>query len=388
MPTGKTIFAQLMDLIPSHRFKACVERYQGNKGTRRLSCWEQFLAMVFAQLTNRRSLRDLEVCLQALGAQRYRMGFRHPVARSTLAEANETRDFHIWQDLLDDLIEVTRPLYTGDTLGLEQVSELYALDCTVVDLCLSLFAWAQHRKNKSAVKIHTLLDVAASIPVFVQVTSGHVHEVAILDELVMVPGSFLVMDKGYTDFARLYRLAQIPVYFVLRAKRNLQYRRLRSRPVDRTTGLRSDQTIILTGTKTQRLYPRSLRRVHYQDFETGADLVFLTNSFQIPALTVAQLYRHRWQVEIFFKWIKQHLHIQAFYGTTPNAVKTQIFIAMTAFVLVARAQKLLELPHSPYLILQVLSLNLDKKVPLNQLLTKELFQLDTCTDPNQLCLFD
>jgi len=388
MSVGKTVFAQLMDLIPTHRFKACLERYDGNKGARRLSCWEQFLAMAFAQLTNRRSLRDIEVCLQAYGSQRYRMGFRHPVARSTLAEANETRDFRIWQDLAKDLIELTRPLYAGDKLGLEQVNELYALDCTVVDLCLSLFAWAQHRKHKSAVKIHTLLDVAAGIPAFVDVTPGHIHEVAILDQLHLAPGSFLVMDKGYTDFARLYRLTQVPVYFVLRAKRNLRYRRLRSRPVDRSTGLLSDQMIILTSPKTKTLYPRPLRRVRYRDFETGADLVFLTNNCQIPALTVAQIYRYRGKVETFFKWIKQHLHIQAFYGTSPNAVKTQIFIAIAVFVLVARAQKLLDLRPSLYIILQVLSLNLDKKVPLNQLLTKELFQLDNYADPNQLCLFD
>jgi len=388
MPAEKTVFAQLMDLLPRYRFQVCVERYQGNKGARRLSCWEQLLALIFAQLTGRRSLRDIEVCLKALGAQRYRLGFRYPVARSTLAEANEVRDFRIWEDLLKVLIELTRPLYAGDPLGLDQVEELYALDCTVVDLCLSLFAWAQHRKRKSAVKIHTLLEVAAAIPVFVQVTPGHVHEVAILDELAMAPGAFLVMDKGYTDFDRLHRLAQIPVYFVIRAKRNLRYRRLGSRPVDRATGVISDQMITLTSPQTHRFYPEPLRRVHYRDFETGADLVFLTNNRQIPALTVAQIYRHRWKVETFFKWIKQHLHIQAFYGTSPNAVKTQIFTAMVAYMLVARAKKLLDLRPSLYTILQVLSLNLDKKVPINQLFTEELLQLDDSAAPNQLCLFD
>lgn len=388
MPFGRTIFVQLMDLIPVHRFRRLVQHYRADKGIRRLSTWAQFQALAFAQLTGRDSLRAIEIGLDSFGRSLYHLGFRHPVARSTLAEANERRDFRLWQDLTYELIALTRPLYAGDSLGLEQIQELYALDCTVVDLCLTLFPWAQHRQHKSAVRIHTLLDLTSSIPTFIRVTPGHQHEIAMLDHIVMEPGAFLVMDKGYMDFARLYRLAAAAVYFVLRAKRNQDFKRLASRPVDKTTGLRSDQDILLRGPKTSGRYPQPLRRVHYWAPDTGQDLVFLTNNFEIPALSVAQAYRQRWGVELFFKWIKQHLQIKSFYGTSPNAVKTQVYIAIAVYVLVARLKKLLNLDRSPYTILQMLSLHLGDKVPLDQLLRNSNFQIDDSIASKQLFLFD
>jgi hypothetical protein len=388
MHSGRPVFAQLMELVPLHRFRQLVEIYQADKRIRTLSAWTQFQALIFAQLTSRASLRSIEVGLASYGHALYHMGFRHPVARSTLAEANERRDYHLWQDLCYELIARTRPLYAGDQVLPDLEGSLYALDCTVVDLCLKLFAWAQHRKHKSAVRIHTLLDLAGAIPTFVEVTPGHQHEVAILDQIVFEPGAYLVMDKGYTDFARLYRLSLVPVYFVIRAKRGLAYKRGVSQPVDKTTGLRSDMSIRLIGPKTAGLYPQPLRRVHYGDPDTGKDLVFLTNNFQLPALTITQLYRERWAVELFFKWIKQHLHIQAFYGTSPNAVKTQVYTGIAAYLLVAQVKKLLRQTHSPYILLQMIGLHLDEKVPLEQLLTRLNFQLDDCPVSNQLVLFD
>jgi hypothetical protein len=374
--------------VPMYRFRQLVESYQADKRVRTLSAWSQFQALVFAQLTGRASLRAIEVGLASYGRGLYHMGFRHAVARSTLAEANERRDYHLWQDLCYELIARTRPLYAGDRVLPDLEGSLYALDCTVVDLCLKLFAWAQHRKHKSAVRIHTLLDLAGSIPTFVEVTPGHQHEIAILDQIALEPGAYLVMDKGYTDFARLYRLTLVPVYFVIRAKRGLAYKRGTRRPVDKTTGLRSDVTIRLIGPKTARQYPQPLRRVHYWDPATGKDLVFLTNNFRLPGLTVAQIYRERWAVELFFKWIKQHLHLQTFYGTSPNAVKTQVYTGIAAYLLVAQVKKLLNQPHSPYILLQMLGLHLDEKVPLEQLLTRLNFQIDDHQVSNQLVLFD
>jgi hypothetical protein len=388
MNCGRTIFAQLMELVPGHRLRQHVQQYGADKGVRKLSCKAQFQALAFAQLTGRDSLRAVEIVLDSFGRGLYHLGFPHRVARSTLAQANEQRDYRLWRDLAYDLIARTRSLYAGEDAGLDLDGALYALDCTVVDLCLSLFPWAQHRRHKSAVRIHTLLDLVGAIPTFVEVTPGHQHEVAILDQIALEPGAYWVMDKGYLDFARLYRLAQAAVYFVLRAKQNQRFRRLHSRPVDKARGLCSDQTIALISPKTSRLYPQPLRRVHYRYQESLADLVFLTNNFQLPALTVAQVYEQRWRVELFFKWIKQHLRIKAFYGTSPNAVKTQIDIAVAVYTLVVALKKMLKLSQTPYTLLQMLSLHLGDKVPLNQLLTNSGFQLDDEINSKQMILFN
>lgn len=388
MHSGRTVLSQFMDRIPSHRWNQLVECYQADRRVRTLSSRTHLQALIFAQLTGRPSLRAIEVGLQSYGRELYHLGFRQPVARSTLAEANERRDFRLWRDLAYELIDRTRPLYAGDAALPDLDGALYALDCTVVDLCLTLFPWAQHRKHKSAVRIHTLLDLAGSIPTFVEVTPGSQHEVAMLDQIALEPGSFLVMDKGYTDFARLYSLAQAAVYFVLRAKRNLRFHVRQRWPVDKSLGLRSDHCIVLDTPLTAQQYPQPLRRVHYWDLETGKDLVFLTNNFRIPALTVARIYRQRWDVELFFKWIKQHLHIQVFYGTSPNAVKTQIYTGMIAYLLVAQWKKLLNLPQSPYILLQMLGLHVASKVPLDQLLRNSTLQLDDSALPKQLSLLD
>jgi IS4 transposase len=388
MYQGRVIFAQLMDFVPSFHFQRCVERYQGNKWVQTFSCWNQFLCMVFAQLTFRHSLRDIEACLGSQPTKLYHMGFHGQVSKSTLADANNNRDYRIYQDFAYCLIDIARPLYADESFGLDLDQTTYAFDSSTIDLCLSLFPWAKFRRTKGAVKIHTLLDLHGSIPVFIEITAGSVHDVNILDHLVIEPGSFIVIDRGYLDFKRLYILSQDAVYFVIRAKKNFKFRRVYSHEVDWANGIILDQTIALTGKKSARNYSQHIRRVRYGDFETGKRYEFLTNNFRIPATTVSDLYRNRWQIELFFKWIKQHLRIKVFYGTSENAVKTQIWIAVATYVLVAIVKKRLNLDLSLYTILQILSVNQFEKVPLLQLLTKSDYKLITNVNPNQLSLLD
>jgi len=339
MNLGRTVFSQLMSLLPLHAFRKCVQRYQGDYKVQSFSCFDQFLVMAFAQLTFRESLRDIESCLRAMSGKLYHMGIGASVARSTLADANETRDWRIFADFAHVLIAKARKLYCQDEFGLELDETVYALDSTTIDLCLALFPWAHFRRCKGAIKLHTLLDVRGSIPSFIHITDGKVHDVNILDVLIPEPGSFYVMDRGYLDFARLYILAQGLAFFVIRSKENLRFRRRYSHPIDKSTGLRCDQTILLTGPLTSKLYPEKLRRVRFFDAAHQKGLTFLTNNFRLPALTITQLYKSRWHVELFFKWIKQHLRIKAFYGTTENAVKTQVWIAVSVYVLVANLEK-------------------------------------------------
>lgn len=344
--------------------------------------------MAFAQLSYRESLRDIEACLWAMRTKLYHMGIRGGVSRNNLAHANETRDWRIWADFAQVLIRTARRLYAGDPFGVELDQTVYAFDSTTIDLCLSLFPWARFRKNKAAVKLHTLLDLRGSIPSFIQITEGKVHDVNVLDELIPEPGSFYVLDRGYLDFERLYWLHQALAFFVIRSKSNLQFRRLYSQPVNKSTGLISDQTIMLTTFYSAQAYPEKLRRVRYFDTETGKRLSSLTNHFLLPALTIAQLYKCRWQVELFFKWIKQHLRIKAFYGTSENAVKTQVWIAVSVYMLVAILKKRLGLSHSLYTILQILSVTLFEKVPMLQVLTNFDYENQQCESPNQLLLFN
>lgn len=344
--------------------------------------------MAFAQLTYRASLRDIEVCLAAQQHKLYHAGFSGPVKRATLADANETRDWRIYRDFAQSLIQIARPLYAHSELALELDATAYAFDATTIDLCLSLFPWAQFRKHKSAIKLHTLLEIHSAIPVFIAITSGAVHEVNLLDELEPEPGSYIIMDRGFLDFQRLYRLQTALAFFVIRSKSNLQFRRRYSHPHDRATGVRSDQTIILTGPKTATLYPLALRRVHYYAAETEQRLVLLTNNFSIPSLTVASLYRWRWQIELFFKWIKQHLRIKSFFGTSANSVKTQIWIAITVYVLVAILKKRLGLKQDLYTLLQILSLTLFEKTPILSLFQQAQCNLEMDHDFNQLKLLD
>jgi hypothetical protein len=364
---GRTVFAQLISFLSHNEFNRCVTRYHGNKSVRSFSCWDQFLSMAFAQLTYRESLRDIEVCLTAQRGKLYHCGLSGPVKRSTLANANETRDWRIYRDFAQSLIRVARPLYSHSELAHELDATTYAFDSTTIDLCLSLFPWARFRRNKGAIKLHTLLEIHSSIPVFIAVTEGCVHDLNLLDALTPEAGSFIVMDRGYVDFARLYRLQMALAFFVVRSKNNLQFNRRYSHPRDHLTGVRSDQTIVLTGPKTARLYPIALRRVSYYSAESDQRLVLLTNNFSIPALTVAGLYRDRWQIELFFKWIKQHLRIKRFFGTSDNSVKTQVWIAVAVYVLVATIKKRLGLTQSLYTILQILSVSLFEKKPILQL---------------------
>ena len=388
MHSGRLIFAQLMDFLPLAEFRRCVARYQGEYKVRGFSCLDQFLCLAFAQLTYRESLRDIETCLRAMQPKLYHMGIRGRVARSTLADANETRDWRIYADFAQTLIPRARTLYGAEPLGVELAETVYAFDATTIDLCLALFPWARFRRRKGAIKLHTLLDLRGAIPTVVAITAGTAAEVTLLDALLFEPGAFYVFDRGYTDFGRLFRLTEALAFFVIRGKRGLDYARRASRPVDKTTGLRSDQTIVLCGPKTATLYPSPLRRITYVDGETGHRFVFLTNNFALPALQIAQLYKCRWQVELFFKWIKQHLRIKAFYGTSVNAVKTQVWIAITVYVLVAIVKKRLRLPQSLYTILQVLSVTLFEKTPIYQALAQlpdPAVEGDMC---NQLALFD
>ena len=388
MNQGQTIFQQLISFLPDREFRRCVERYQGNAGTRKLSCWEQFLAMAFAQLTFRESLRDIEACLCALGLKRYHLGFRGKVARSTLADANELRDWRIFADFAQVLIAIARPLYAADAMGVDLDQSLYALDSTTIDLCLELFPWAKFRKHKGAVKMHTLLDLHGNIPTFIHITDGKVHDVNILDELPIETGAFYVMDRGYVDFERLYRFTLNGSFFVTRTKANILLQRRYSHPVDTTTGVRSDHTVILTTRGSASLYPDALRRVTYCDPETGKRLKFLSNNFTLPALVIGQIYKKRWEVELFFRWIKMHLRIKAFYGTSENAVKTQIWIAVSVYVLVAIVRKRLNLEASLYQLLQVFSVTLFEKTPILQALQPDDSQNELYDSCNQLNLFD
>lgn len=358
MYQGQTVFAQLMEFVPTYQFQLCVDRYQGNRYVKDFSCWDQFLCLAFAQLTYRTSLRDIEACLRAQQSKLYHMGFRGRVSRATLADANELRDWRIYADFAQLLIRMARDLYRHESFGVDLSETVYAFDSTTVDLCLSLFPWGKFRRRKSAVKVHTLLDLRGSIPTHVYVTGGQVHDVNLLDELLLETGAFYVFDRGYVDFARLYNFAQACAFFITRAKRDLQFYRRLSRPVERSTGLRCDQTILLTGIRTAQYYPDPLRRIHYFDAERDSRLTFLTNNFLLPALTITQLYRARWQVELFFRWIKQHLRINSFYGTSENAVKIQVWIALSVYVLVAIIKKQLGLDLSLYKILQILSVTI------------------------------
>ena len=385
---GQFVFAQLMDFLPRREFNACVERYGGNRRWRGFSCRDQFFALGFAQLTFRESLRDVEICLRALGPKLYHAGFRGKVSRSTLADANRRHDWRIYADFAQVLIRRARKLYAQEPLGVELKQTIYALDSTTIDLCLSLFPWARFRRRKGAIKLHTLLDLRGNIPCFVHISHGKMHDVTVLDQLPIEPGAFYVMDRGYVDFQRLYRFTTAAAFFVTRGKRNLDCTRRARRPIDKATGLRSDQTIVLAGTMSSRLYPVPLRRIAFYDAQRKRRLVFLTNNFTLPALTIARLYKCRWQVELFFKWIKQHLRIKAFYGTSDNAVKTQVWIAISVYVLVAIVKKELRIERSLYEILQVLSLTLFEKTPLFQALHAEIQPHSEPTLPNQLTLFD
>jgi hypothetical protein len=388
MNSGRTIFAQVMDFLPLTEFRRCVERYRGDYKVQSFSCWDQLLCLAFAQFTGRESLRDIEACLRSQQSKLYHLGFRGHISRNTLAHANETRDWRIFADFARALIAQARLLYRDEPLGVELHQTLYALDSTTIDLCLAMFPWAQFRRHKSAVKVHTLLDLRGSIPTNVYVTSGAVHDINILDQLLPEAGAFYLLDRGYLDFARLYVLKQGCAFFITRAKQNTQFWRRDWRPVRRSTGLRSDQTIQLTGPKTAQLYPDPLRRIHYFDAEKDLRLIFLTNNFLLPALTIADLYRARWRVELFFRWIKQHLHIKSFFGTSENAVKTQIWVAITVYVLVAIIKKQAPLDLSLYKILQILSITLFEKTPLLSGLSHVADNLDDADSRTQLKLFN
>jgi hypothetical protein len=388
MYSGQVVFAQLMDFLPRHEFNGCVQRYRGNARVRGFSCRDQFLTMAFAQLTYRESLRDIETCLRALEPKLYHAGFRGKISRSTLGDANKRRDWRIWADFAQVLIRRAQALYAQDDFGVALKQAAYALDSTTIDLCLALFPWARFRRRKGAVKLHTLIDLRGNIPCFIRITHGKTHDVLVLDHLPIEPGAFYMMDRGYVDFGRLYAFTRQMAFFVTRAKRNLDASRRESRRVDKSTGLRSDQTIVLQGPKTSHLYPAPLRRVAYYDAEHDRRLVFLTNNFELPALTIAQLYRCRWQVELFFKWIKQNLRIKAFFGHSVNAVKTQVWIAVSVYVLVAILKRELKLDRSLTEILQILSVTPFEKTPILQALTA--FSTPTSETPchNQLPLFD
>jgi hypothetical protein len=370
MNEGRTVFAQLLDFLPKYEFDKCVERYHGNFRVRKLPAYEQFLVLAFAQLTWRESLRDIETCLASFGPKLYHSGIRQPTARSTLADANEKRDWRIFADFAHVLIRQATILYAAEPFGVELQAAAYALDSTTIDLCLSLFPWATFRRRKAAIKLHTLLTLHGNFPTVIIITPGSIHDVNILDQLAWEAGSFYIMDRGYLDFARLHHLHQCAAFFVTRAKKNFCCVRRYSRPVDKSTGLRFDQTVVTIGFYTRRDYPDALRRIGYRDPKTGKALIFLTNNFTVPALTIAQLYHGRWQIELFFKWIKQHLRIKAFYGTSQNAVRTQIWSAIAVYLLVAILKKRLHLDSSLYTILQILSLTLFEKTPIRQALSQ------------------
>ena len=388
MNIGKTIFTQVMDFIPWYEFQKCVDRYSGNYKSRTFTCQDQFLCMAFAQLTFRESLRDIEVCLRSMQSKLYHMGIRGKVSKTTLARANENRDWRIYGDFAQVLIHCARDLYSKEQFGLDLKETVYALDATTIDLSLTLFPWAKFRTTKSGIKMHTLLDLRGSIPSFVEITPAKVHEVNILDTLIPEPGSFYIMDRGYTDFEKLYVLNQACSFFVIRAKRNLKFKRVYSHSIDKSTGLRSDQTIRLTNYYVEKDYPVHLRRVRFYDSEHNKYYVFLTNNFSIPALTVAQAYKKRWKIEIFFKWIKQHLRIKSFFGTSQNAVKSQIWIAISIYVLMAIIKKRLKIELNLYTFLQILSVTIFEKVDIQQLVTNQELLESNIDSLNQLELFN
>ncbi len=388
MNQGQTVFSQIIDFLPQKKFRQCVNRYNGNYRVRSFKCYDQLLCMAFAQLTYRESLRDIECCLRAMHEKLYHMGIRGKVSRSTLADANEVRDWRIYSDFAQVLIHEARNLYAEDNFGLELNDTVYALDSSTIDLCLSLFPWARFRKTKAAVKLHTLLDLRGDIPTFIWITDGKVHDVNVLDYLVPEPGAIYVMDRAYLDFQRLYQMHQDLAIFVTRSKTNTGLRRLYSHKVDKTTGVRYDQTVVPTGFYTKKDYPDKLRRIKYFDAEKGRAFIFLTNQFTLPALTIAELYRCRWRVEIFFKWIKQHLRIKKFFGTSENAVKTQIWIAISTYVLVAIMKKRMKIDLSLYTILQILSISLFEKKPIYQVLTESSYKNKMTSGPIQLKLFE
>ena len=387
MNQGQTVFAQVMDHLPLPEFHKCVTKYQGDYRIKNFSCLDQFLSLAFAQLTYRESLRDIESCLRSQNTKLYHMGIRGKISRSTLADANEIRDWKIYADFAQVLIKIARPLYKNEDLGLELETTIYALDSSTIDLCLALFPWAKFRKTKAAVKMHTLLDLHGAIPTFISITDGKVHDVNVLDELILEIGSFYIMDRGYLDFERLYRITTTPAFFVTRAKSNMSCKRIEAREVDKTTGLICDQTILLKNFYAKKDYPDKLRRIKYHDAETDKILVFLTNNFSLPALIIAQLYKRRWRVELFFKWIKQHLRIKNFYGTSENAVKTQIWIAISMYVLVAIMKKRLHLDLSLYKILQVLSVTIFEKMPIQHVFAGDYEKMSMNEFCNQLNLF-
>ena len=386
MNEGRTVFAQLMGELPKYEFDKCVRRYRGDHRVRTLSAYEQFLVMGFAQLTYRESLRDIETCLRALGSKRYHRGIRQPTARSTLADANEKRDWRIFSDFAHVLIEQARWLYAEEPFGAELKQAAYALDSTTIDLCLSLFPWAKFRRHKAAIKLHTLLTLRGCFPTVVILTTGKVHDVNILDQLVYEPGAFYIADRGYLDFGRLHQIHRSGAFFVTRAKKNSRFQRRYSHPVDKSTGLLFDQTVVLTGFRSRQQFPEVLRRIGFRDPQTGKRFVFLTNNFTEPALTIAQLYRCRWQIELFFKWIKQHLRIKAFYGTSENAVRTQVWIAIAVYILVAIVKKRFHLSASLYTILQILSLTLFEKTPILQALAQQPSPTNSSDLQDQPCL--
>jgi hypothetical protein len=387
MYAGKLIFSQVMEHLPLHVFHKCVDRYNGNFKVKDFTCLDQYLCMAFAQLTYRESLRDIEACLRAQKSKLYHMGIRSAVSRNTLANANKVRDWRIYADLAQSLIQTARKLYLGDRFAVELDNTVYALDATTIDLCLSMFPWANFRTNKGAIKLHTLLDLRGNIPSFIYISDGKLHEVNTLDMIPLEPGAFYVMDRGYLDFERLYPFHHGGAFFVIRAKTNLKCRRVYSSPTDRSTGIICDQSVLLTSARSAKVYPEKLRRVKYYDAETDKTLVFLTNNFALPALTIAQLYRSRWQVELFFKWIKQNLRIKSFYGTSENAVKAQIWIAISVYVLVAIMKKRLKIEASLYTILQVLSVTMFERITLLQTLTDVSYKDDEDKLDNQLILF-
>ena len=387
MYEGKLVFAQLMDFLPLHTFRRCVSRYRGQYKVKRFSCYDQYLCMAFAQLAHRESVRDIETCLRAQHSKLYHMGLRSQVSRNTLANANSRRDWRIYADFAQALIRIARPLYVDDDFGLELQHTVYALDSSTIDLCLSVFPWARFKQGKAAVKLHTLLDLRGPIPSFIHVSDGKLHDVNLLDMLSPEPGAFYVFDRAYLDFQRLFRLQQASAFFVTRQRKDLKFTRRYSHPVDKASGLRCDQTIVLSGTFTPQYYPLPLRRVKLYDAHNNKTFNFLTNNFDLPALTITELYRCRWHIEVFFKWIKQHLRIKAFFGRSQNAVNTQIWIAISIYVLVAIVKKRLHIPLSLYTILQILSLTLFEKMPLYEVLTNHDYKTQTNLETNQLNLF-
>ena len=388
MYSGRIIFSQLMKFLPKHDFNKCVQRYKGNYRVKYFTCYEQYLVMAFAQLTYRESLRDIQACLRAMQKKVYHMGIRSRIAKSTLGDANEQRDWRIYADFAQVLIGQARKLYGDDDIGIELDNTVYALDSTTIDLCLTLFPWARFRKTKSAVKLHTLLDLRGSIPAFIHISDGKFADVNVLDLLLPEAGSFYIMDRAYVDFERLYGLHRGQSFFITRTKKGFNFKRRYSHPVDKESGLVCDQTIILTGFYPSKDYPEPLRRIRYYDAESETKLIFLTNNFDLPALTIAQLYKARWNIELFFKWIKQHLRIKKFFGTSENAVKTQIWIAVSVYVLVAIVKKKLFLDKSLYEILQILSVTLFEKTPLLDVFSDTSYTSETGQDDNRLTLFD